>query len=385
MKFCPNCGSWCEKNDRFCNNCGRAFLDTDIQQSDAQKNIRTEYQPPISPHTSDAVPKKRKKTGIIITIILVTAIVLAVGTVLILDATETIDFIDIIKSEDSDNEKSKKKDIILSESEKNTDEESSIKETEVVTEGEFSSKEPESEIKEMSDYEYILDKGYFIVGYTDFPPYSYMDETGNLVGFDTELAEAVAEELGLNVRFELIEWSNKITDLNAKSIDCIWNALSVTEEYKQSMDLSYSYSESKQILVVKKENAEKYTDMDALSDGTIVAVVRSSFGDVIVDNDEYFAAVDKEIFDNTSDALLSVKLGTADFAVVDYHVAIDMINANDDLLILEEIYREEYAVGFRKDSDFCDKVNECLEKLAENGTLRDIAEKYNLKNTILIK
>lgn len=106
---------------------------------------------------------------------------------------------------------------------------------------------------EDSDWEYIKDKGTLVVGITYFAPMNYKDEDGKLVGFETEFAEAVAKELGLKVKFQVIDWNSKETELASKNIDCIWNGMTITPEREENMQISIPYMQNKQAVVVKAD------------------------------------------------------------------------------------------------------------------------------------
>ena len=130
---------------------------------------------------------------------------------------------------------------------------------------------------EQADWDYIANKGSFIVGYTVFAPIAY-EENGALIGFDIELAKAVADKLGITVEFELIEWSAKEALLEAKSIDCIWNGMTITDERLEKMEISIPYLNNKQVAVIRKEDAEKYKTTDDMKDA-IVAAEEGSAGE----------------------------------------------------------------------------------------------------------
>ncbi len=130
---------------------------------------------------------------------------------------------------------------------------------------------------EQADWDYIAGKGEFIVGYTVFAPIAY-EKDGELIGFDIELAKAVAQKLGINVKFEVIEWNSKEALLEAKSIDCIWNGMTITEERLAAMEISIPYLNNKQVAVIRKEDKEKYKTTEDMSDA-IVAAEEGSAGE----------------------------------------------------------------------------------------------------------
>ena len=91
-----------------------------------------------------------------------------------------------------------------------------------------------------------------VVGYTIYEPMNYLDENGKLIGYDTELAEAVFSGLGYKVIFQEIDWNAKEIELNAKNIDCIWNGMTITDERLENMSISVPYMQNKQVMVAKK-------------------------------------------------------------------------------------------------------------------------------------
>ncbi len=106
---------------------------------------------------------------------------------------------------------------------------------------------------EESDWEYIKNKGTLVVGITLFAPMNYEDDNGELTGFETEFAKAVAKKLGLEVKFQVIDWNSKETELASKNIDCIWNGMTITEERTENMQISIPYMQNKQAVVVKAD------------------------------------------------------------------------------------------------------------------------------------
>ncbi len=231
------------------------------------------------------------------------------------------------------------------------------------------------------------------VGYTLYEPMNY-EENGELVGFDTDLAKAVFEDLGYTVVFKEINWDAKYVDLNAGTIDCIWNGFtsSGTDEDAQGneanrrdlVDFSYDYMKNYQAVVVKASAKSQYTDFATSFAGKIGYVEAESAGESYAEN-----AVGATV--NTAksqmQAIQQVKASAADFAVVDYLLANAIIGKGDfsDLAFVAELNSEAeyYAIGFKKGSDLTAKVNETLEKFGKNGKLAEIAAKYQLDNAVI--
>lgn len=231
---------------------------------------------------------------------------------------------------------------------------------------------------EESDLAYIQDNGKLIIGYTVYEPMNYTDETGNFTGFDTELAEAVCEKLGVEPDFVEINWDTKEVELNAKSIDCIWNGLTITPERQETMAITDPYVKNAQVVVMKADS--DYTDTASLIGKTVVAEMGSA-GEETIQGDENLSQADYVGKGVQTDCLMEVEAGTADAAVLDLTLAKSMIGEGtnySDLVIMDRLSVEDYGVAFRKGSDVCDKVNEIFQELKEDGTMAALADKYGL-------
>ncbi len=239
---------------------------------------------------------------------------------------------------------------------------------------------------EASDKDYIVGKGEMIIGITYFEPMNYIDDAGNLTGFETEFAKAVCEELGITAKFQEISWTAKETELASKNIDCIWNGMTATPEREDAMSVSQHYMKNKQVLVMRADKAAGVKNADGL---TIVAE-KESAGEGVATSDEFFANATYVAVDTQSKALTEVKSGTADGCVVDFVCSIGMIGEGTDYADLvvvdtETFNEEEYGIAFRKGSDMTAAVNKAIETLINNGKLKEIAEKYKLEDQIIVK
>ena len=104
-----------------------------------------------------------------------------------------------------------------------------------------------------SDVAYIQDKGTLIVGITEFEPMDYRDENGEWIGFDADMAKLVAEKLGVEIEFIVIDWNNKIMELDSKNIDVVWNGMTLTDEVTSSMECTNPYVNNAQVVVTKAQ------------------------------------------------------------------------------------------------------------------------------------
>ena len=109
------------------------------------------------------------------------------------------------------------------------------------------------EIAADGDVAYIQEKGKLVVGVTEFAPMDYLDANNEWIGFDADMARLVAEELGVDIEFVVIDWDMKINEVNAKNIDCVWNGMPLTSEVMNAMDCSNPYCNNAQVVVVPAE------------------------------------------------------------------------------------------------------------------------------------
>ncbi len=229
-----------------------------------------------------------------------------------------------------------------------------------------------------SDLAYIQGKGKMTIGYTVYEPMNYTDADGNFTGFDTELATAVCEKLGVEPDFVEINWATKIVALDAKSIDCIWNGMTLTDEIQTNAACTKAYAKNAQVVVMKSD--ADYSSTADLVGKTVVAEAGSA-GESAIQDDESLSQADYVSKSVQTDCLMEVAAGTADAAVLDLTLATAMIGEGTDyanLAIKDELNAEEYGVAFRKGSDVAEAVNAAFDELKSDGTMQKLADKYSL-------
>ena len=229
-----------------------------------------------------------------------------------------------------------------------------------------------------SDLDYIKEKGKMVIGYTVYEPMNYTDADGNFTGFDTELATAVCEKLGVEPEFVEINWDTKVVELDAKSIDCIWNGMTLTDDIMANTATTKAYAKNAQVVVVK--DGTDYSSTADLVGKTVVAEAGSA-GEAAIEGDENLAQADYVSKSVQTDCLMEVAAGTADAAVLDLTLANAMIGEGTDyasLKIVDELNAEEYGVAFRKGSDTAAAVDAVFDELKADGTMQALADKYDL-------
>lgn len=232
---------------------------------------------------------------------------------------------------------------------------------------------------EESDLAYIKEKGTMIIGYTVYAPMNYTDDDGNFTGFDTELATAVCEQLGVEPVFQEINWETKVVELDAGTIDCIWNGMTLTEDIMENTACTEPYAKNAQVIVMKKDAA--YTGTADLVDASI-AYEAGSAGQETLEAEENLSQADLVPKTVQADCLPEVEAGNCQAAVLDLTLANAMIGEGTsytDLEIKDELNVEEYGVAFRKGSDVAAAVNDAFAALREDGTMQALADKYSLE------
>ena len=235
-----------------------------------------------------------------------------------------------------------------------------------------------------TDSAYVKSNGKLVIGITEFAPMDFQKE-GNTewVGFDADLAKAFAAELGVEAEFVVINWDNKEFELNSKSIDCVWNAMTLTDGVKAAMETSNAYCKNAQVVVLPKDKAANYSSVEDLKDLSFAAEGGSAGEEILTELGYNVTPVTAQ-----SDAIKEVAAGTSDAAVIDLLMAGAMIGEGtsyDNLTFSFELTSEEYGVGFRKGSDLAQKLNDFFVKAYADGTMAKLAEQYSISSANIIE
>ena len=239
------------------------------------------------------------------------------------------------------------------------------------------SEEPAAE----SDMAYVQEKGSLIVGITEFEPMDYQNEAGEWIGFDADLARAFADSLGVEAVFQVIEWDNKVMELDGKTIDVVWNGMTLTDEVLSAMECSNAYCNNAQVVILPADSAEDYPDAASMSELNF-AVESGSAGEAMaIENGfRYTPVVDQ------ATAVLEVSSGTCQAAIIDSLMAAAMVGEGTsyaDLTYTISLNSEEYGVGFRKGSDLAAALNEFFVDYYAAGTMQELAETYGVSAALI--
>ena len=233
-----------------------------------------------------------------------------------------------------------------------------------------------------SDMAYVQEKGTLVVGITDFAPMDYKDESGEWIGFDADMAKAFAESLGVAVEFQEIEWNNKILELDGKSIDCVWNGMTLTAEVTEAMECSAPYCNNAQIVVLPADKADQYQTVESLAELNFAVENGSAGMEMAQENSLNFTEVQDQ-----ATALMEVAAGSADAAIIDSLMAAAMVGEGtgyENLTYTVGLNSEEYGVGFRKGSDLAAALDAFFAEKTADGTLQQVAETYGVQAALIV-
>jgi len=237
----------------------------------------------------------------------------------------------------------------------------------------------ESDAEVDLSWEKVKEKGELVLGLDEsFPPMGFRDDNNNIVGFDIDLAQEVANKLGVKLKLQPINWDTKEQELNTGNIDCIWNGFTITEDRKENILFTDPYMTNQQIIVVLADSP--YNTLADLKDKSVALQASSSAVNALNKNTEFKSTLKEvvELKDNNL-CLMDLKTGNVDAVVMDEVVARYYIQMKGEKYrVLDEgLSTEEYGVGFRKtDVQLMTKVNEAIKEVSKDGKTTEFAIKW---------
>ena len=232
------------------------------------------------------------------------------------------------------------------------------------------------------------EKKTFTVGFdANFPPYGYRDDNGEYVGFDLDLAQEVCNRRGWTLVKQPIDWDSKDMELSAKTIDCIWNGFTMSEDRLDKYTWTEPYVDNSQVFVVAKDSGIKTFDDLA---GKTVAVQTASSALEALDSDDCkelkasFKSLEQIPEYNT--AFMNLEAKSVDAIAMDIGVAKYQIESRGDKFVMlsEPIITEKYGIAFLKGNETLrDEVQNTLYDMLKDGKLDEIAKKWELSDSVI--
>lgn len=228
----------------------------------------------------------------------------------------------------------------------------------------------------------------FTVGFdASFPPYGYRDDNGEYVGFDLDLAQEVCNRRGWTLVKQPIDWDSKDMELNSKTIDCIWNGFTMSEERIDKYTWTEAYVDNSQVFVVAKDSGiETFDDLA----GKTVAVQAASSALEALESDDCkeltasFKSLEQIPEYNT--AFMNLEAKSVDAIAMDIGVAKYQIESRGDKFVMlsEPIITEKYGIAFLKgNEELRDQVQSTLYEMLEDGKFDEIAKKWELSDSVI--
>ena len=235
------------------------------------------------------------------------------------------------------------------------------------------------------------DDNTLIVGFdAEFPPYGYQDDNGEYVGFDLDLAAEVCERNGWDLVKQPINWDSKDMELDAETIDCIWNGFTMTGREDQ-YTWTCAYIDNSQVFVVKADSGIA-TQADLA--GKNVGVQADSSALAALEDEEEGGAAELAAtfasltqYGDYNTGFMELESGVIDALAMDIGVAQYQIESRGDgfVMLEEKLATEQYAVGFKLgNTELRDKLEKTLLEMAEDGTVLEIAKEWGLEDQLCI-
>lgn len=233
-----------------------------------------------------------------------------------------------------------------------------------------------------TDLDGIKQRGYIVMGLDDtFAPMGFRDDSGELVGFDVDLAKEVFDRAGLEVEFQPIDWSMKETELNTGNIDLIWNGYSITEERKEKVAFTQPYLENKQITITLA-NSDIKTKEDlkskkvAVQNGSSTLDAIMKYPDIVSE----FDGGEPILFDTNNEAFMDLEAKRSEAVVADEVLAryyVKQRGAEKYKVLEDDFGKEEYGIGVRKsDTELLKLINDILDEMKADGSYDEVYSKW---------
>lgn len=232
----------------------------------------------------------------------------------------------------------------------------------------------------------MLSSGRFIIGLdVEFPPMGFIDESGEIVGFDVDVAQEVCNRMGVKLVKQPIDWATKEETLNRGEIDCIWSAMSITPVRAEAMNLSEPYMQNELIFLVP-------TDSDARSPrdlrGKTVGLQPYTSEQDVLEAAEFYEDISVVYGNDYVELMRQMQEGKLDAVFTDSVFAYYYIYSGGDpfYVLSDSLGEDEYAIGFRKhDQALRDRVQQILNEMSTDGTLSELSKKWFGSDITLVR
>jgi cystine transport system substrate-binding protein len=223
----------------------------------------------------------------------------------------------------------------------------------------------------------IKDAGVINVGLEGtYPPFSFVDENGKLTGFEVQLSEALAKELGVKVKLQATPWAGILAALDSKRLDIVVNQVTISEERKKKYDFSTPYTISGIQAVVAKKNADSIKQASDLGGKKVGMGLGTNYEQWLKEN---VPSAIVKTYDDDPTKYQDLRVGRIDAILVDRLAAFDLINKTNETLALagDAFSRQESGIAVRKgEPELLKAIDDALEKLRKDGNLARLSKQW---------
>ena len=232
----------------------------------------------------------------------------------------------------------------------------------------------------------IKDAGKLVLGLDDtFAPMGFRDGSGEIVGFDIDLAKEVASRMGVELEIKPIDWSSSILSLNKGDIDVLWNGVTINESRKEQINFSKPYLNNRLIIVKPKDRVDINSKEDLA--GKVLGVQVGSNDEALQSDPISKEAKEIRKYDVNVNAFLDLKAKRIDAVIIDevaaqYYISEEKV----DFVVVENspLTEEFYGIGFRKsDGELLAEVDRILDEMKADGKAAEISQKWFAKDIVL--
>lgn len=223
------------------------------------------------------------------------------------------------------------------------------------------------------------DKETLVMGTSaDYKPFEYVDTANGpeIIGFEVDIADYIANELGYDLEIKDMDFNSLITALKADKIDFVMSGMTPTDERRKSVDFTNTYYSSINIFLTNKDS--NFTSIDDLNGKTVGVQTATIQEKLALELKESGLDIEIESMNRVPELVQELKSGRVDGIIMEDAIALSYLQANEEF-VADDIFEhteEGYAIATKKDSELTDKMNTVIDEMIENGKMDELKDKW---------